>query len=471
MMKRIVFFLLLVLLLVSCDLSHPSSVKYVIYNSNGGKGDMPVQSFKIGVSQRLASNVFVREGWVFKGWNTAEDGLGTPYEDMAECIFGTTDTDLTLYAQWYPFGSYYVKFVDSFDNNAKTQVVDYDKPDSLKTLAELGFNHGSDYQFTEWNTTKNGTGFVYNDGSDIFNEVNPGETLTLYTQWEGKITYKNNGGTGSDYIQPFRLFNSVTLLSDGDQYFNKQISGTTLHFAVHGWTGKEAGTGAGDITELYNEGETVKEGFSSNKTLYVKWGYEYDDGYFSVYEDLDHYYVPDYYSVWGHSEAGVSFQNRTALDYVIVATGPVYVYENNERKECITVKIGDGHYCYVAAYSDVKYRKYQMQDYQHLVNFAKDPGTDVLLILSVRDNSGFDPKYLPSKEYMSLWGKPLVHSKNDKVDYILFKTLFDFKDVTVWSGTQKEGNIYYAVSPSSSPFWVERDMDNDQGYYILTALY
>jgi uncharacterized repeat protein (TIGR02543 family) len=45
----------------------------------------------------LSANRFQRSGYTFTGWNTAENGTGTPYAAGANFNFAT---DLTLYAQW-----------------------------------------------------------------------------------------------------------------------------------------------------------------------------------------------------------------------------------------------------------------------------------------------------------------------------------------------------------------------------------
>lgn len=45
----------------------------------------------------LTANTFTRSGFTFAGWNTSEDGRGTPYADGANYAFGA---DMTLYAQW-----------------------------------------------------------------------------------------------------------------------------------------------------------------------------------------------------------------------------------------------------------------------------------------------------------------------------------------------------------------------------------
>ena len=67
----------------------------VTFDANGGSGSMPSQSSL--VAANLTSNTFVRSGFTFAGWNTADDGTGTPYANGASFPF-TSST--TLFAQW-----------------------------------------------------------------------------------------------------------------------------------------------------------------------------------------------------------------------------------------------------------------------------------------------------------------------------------------------------------------------------------
>lgn len=74
----------------------------VIFDANGGEGEMGPQRVEIGLAESLDSCSFEREGYVFAGWNTAPDGSGVSYqpgaaleEDLAEA-----GRQVTLYAQW-----------------------------------------------------------------------------------------------------------------------------------------------------------------------------------------------------------------------------------------------------------------------------------------------------------------------------------------------------------------------------------
>jgi uncharacterized repeat protein (TIGR02543 family) len=58
-------------------------------------GSMVAQSST--TAANLSANGYQRAGYTFTGWNTAEDGTGTPYAAGANFNFAD---DLTLYAQW-----------------------------------------------------------------------------------------------------------------------------------------------------------------------------------------------------------------------------------------------------------------------------------------------------------------------------------------------------------------------------------
>lgn len=68
-----------------------------IFDANGGEGDMPGEPYIADTEQSLSPNQFVREGYHFVRWNTAEDGSGESYEDGAIL---SLKAPITLYAQW-----------------------------------------------------------------------------------------------------------------------------------------------------------------------------------------------------------------------------------------------------------------------------------------------------------------------------------------------------------------------------------
>jgi uncharacterized repeat protein (TIGR02543 family) len=67
----------------------------VTFDANGGSGSMAAQSSSVAAA--LTPNSFTRSGFTFAGWNTAANGSGTSYANLASYGFGSS---VTLYAQW-----------------------------------------------------------------------------------------------------------------------------------------------------------------------------------------------------------------------------------------------------------------------------------------------------------------------------------------------------------------------------------
>ena len=73
----------------------------VIYDSNGGSGNMSDQTVTYETASKLKANSFVRQGYRFTGWNTKKDGSGKDYEDRETVTKAfPVKEKVTLYAQW-----------------------------------------------------------------------------------------------------------------------------------------------------------------------------------------------------------------------------------------------------------------------------------------------------------------------------------------------------------------------------------
>ena len=143
----------------------------ITFDPNGGAGSMEPMSVNPGVGNKLIDNTFTRENYTFTGWNTAKDGTGKTYADGETVNFSA---DTTLYAQWTQ------NPVITFDANGGkgtmgTQTV---KPNEATDLTANSFTR-ADYDFTGWNTAKDGTGTAYADKTNITTN----ENVTLYAQW------------------------------------------------------------------------------------------------------------------------------------------------------------------------------------------------------------------------------------------------------------------------------------------------
>ena len=76
----------------------------VVFDASGGHGKMPVQTFKYGKAQKLASNKFTRKGYVFAGW-AIRDPLATipkiAYKNgQAVKNLSSNGATVKLYAVW-----------------------------------------------------------------------------------------------------------------------------------------------------------------------------------------------------------------------------------------------------------------------------------------------------------------------------------------------------------------------------------
>lgn len=92
----------------------------VIFDPNGGTGEMQNQVFASGESQNLFTNNFTKTGSNFIRWNTRSDGLGTNYYDGENVTNLSANGDITLYALWGNTIEYLGDNVFSGDNYIDT---------------------------------------------------------------------------------------------------------------------------------------------------------------------------------------------------------------------------------------------------------------------------------------------------------------------------------------------------------------
>ena len=144
----------------------------ITFDPNGGAGSMEPMSVNPGVGNKLTGNTFTRENYTFTGWNTAADGTGMTYADGATVNFSA---DTTLYAQWTQ--NPVITFnANGGEGTMGTQTV---KPNEATALTANTFTR-ADYDFTGWNTAKDGTGTAYADKANITTN----ENVILYAQWK-----------------------------------------------------------------------------------------------------------------------------------------------------------------------------------------------------------------------------------------------------------------------------------------------
>ena len=175
-------------------------VKYTVtYDANGATGGtVPTDDNEYSYNEIATvkdSNDLVKDGFVFKEWNTQFNGNGTAYSPDAQI---TMIEDVTLYAIWKTEPSDDVYYTVKYDGNGATGgSVPQDNTNYLGGESVTVFGKGNltktDCTFKEWNTKANGTGTGYSE-NDVF--TMPASDVTLYAIWlngEGEIVSPGTG--------------------------------------------------------------------------------------------------------------------------------------------------------------------------------------------------------------------------------------------------------------------------------------
>lgn len=164
----------------------------VVFDANGGTGNMNDQTFKYDEVQTLQENKLVKPGYVFSGWNLAKDGSDTSYANK-ESILNLTSVNgerITIYAQWSA-NSYTVVFnVNGGKGIMLDQIFTYDVAKNLRpnTFTKKG------YTFAGWMKSENGTEEIYTNNQEVKNITTSG-TITLYAKWirnKYTVVYNSN---------------------------------------------------------------------------------------------------------------------------------------------------------------------------------------------------------------------------------------------------------------------------------------
>ena len=191
----------------------------IVYDANGGKiksnniTDFEFMSDSIATafgennhSEFIASEIFEREGYTFREWNTKPDGSGTSYYPDQTI---NRSSNLTLYAIWR--GEHgIVTYNSNYGNNqTRTQTFNYDE----NTKLDKNIFTRSGYTFKEWNTKADGSGTVYSDEQII----NKSEDLVLFAIWVEDYTYVINNYDTDEYN---KYINKIIINTDVDSFTN-----------------------------------------------------------------------------------------------------------------------------------------------------------------------------------------------------------------------------------------------------------
>lgn len=170
----------------------------IVFNANGGTGDMAVQLVKYDNPANLNANSFTRTHYQFKHWNTADNDTGTSYTDGQEVTNLAEIGDVTLYAIWEA-DSYTITF-DKNNANATgamgNQTVKFDSTFNLSANAySLTY-----YNFVGWARSATATEADFADEAEISTNLTENSSITLYAVWADTriwrtVEFDANGGT------------------------------------------------------------------------------------------------------------------------------------------------------------------------------------------------------------------------------------------------------------------------------------
>ena len=190
----------------------------ITFNANGGEGTMGTQTVKPNKATALTANTFTRADYDFAGWNTEADGTGTAYVDKAEI---TTDTDITLYAQW-TLHKYHVRWLNW--NGSVLQEGDYTIKDTVSYnggIPERPEDNDSTYKFRGWDP------FDGDAPTDIHKDT---DYTAQFTRFE-KLTVTFDANGGSSTMESVKIANGAS----GRRYTLPECGFTREGYDFAGW--------------------------------------------------------------------------------------------------------------------------------------------------------------------------------------------------------------------------------------------
>lgn len=186
----------------------------------------------------------VKNGYVFSGWFTMQDGKGTPITSADTYTF---NTNKTVYAFWVG-----VQNTISFDANGGKGTMEniIARTGDSVTLPLSGFNKDN-LVFSSWNTQADGKGTTYGNGATIVMPDGNLQLFAIYVQGY-TLTYDLNGGVDANGLDKPKEF--------GVRFLNPPYV-TKTGYAISGWYADNTFTSAVKFP-LTIEKDT---------TIYAKW--------------------------------------------------------------------------------------------------------------------------------------------------------------------------------------------------------
>ena len=245
------------------------------FNSNDENNLVESQRLSFNVETALMANTFIRDGYMFNGWNTESDGSGESFTDeqlVTQNSFTSFEDTNMLYAQWIDIptnavatvnGRYYEKLQDAIDavptDNTKTTVK------LLKNVSEaLTVAAGQNILFNFQSFTvsdQGGKNVIVNDGSI---EIINGTIRTNANQGainnNAGATLKMSGGSIISTGNRQAIYNAGIVEISGSAYLSSSCADNrgTLHNLASGTMTVTGGTIISSVRSgIYNLGTLV----------------------------------------------------------------------------------------------------------------------------------------------------------------------------------------------------------------------
>ncbi len=211
----------------------------VVFNGNGGTGTMNAQSFKYGIAQNLYKVNFIKEGYLFNGWNTSEGGSGSAFSDEQEVSNLTTEDGgvVNLYAQWAA-NKYDVTFYKNYDTEDPVYaLIENEEYDSNYELPNVDPTRDG-YTFKGWYTESTGgteitesTKVTIADDHNLYAQWSVIPPLTLKASEDNTNIVVKNGNNVTNGIVKYQRYNNDGTRYDGEADYviiNSEVANISL---------------------------------------------------------------------------------------------------------------------------------------------------------------------------------------------------------------------------------------------------
>lgn len=233
----------------------------VVFNANGGEGEMEGLYITSGESKNLTTNTFVKSGYTFKGWSTKRNGE-VEYTDGASYKASSSQED-TLYAIWEANENSLILNINDGTDEKQTITL---KTDEATTLS-APTTQRKGYTFKGWSIELDGT-VKYEVNAEY--TMGAESTYTLYAVWEANentLILDINNGTDEKETITLKTDEKATLPTP---------SAKKEGYSVVGWST----TKDGEIEYEANAEYTM--GAESAYTLYAIWRINVNDLVFDM---------------------------------------------------------------------------------------------------------------------------------------------------------------------------------------------